>query len=136
MTSPDLTLYRCYHFCAARRLTQLDETHCCSRLHGHNFRLVITLAGALDPHKGWLMDFAQLDAIIHPIIAQCDHRYLNDIPQLENPTTENIALWLWRAIQKELPLLQKLTLEEAAEQGVTLTAQSTSKHNGAPHANS
>ena len=52
----------------------------------------ITVAGCVDS-RGFIMDFSELDSIVMPLIARCDHRILNDVPGLENPTAELIALW-------------------------------------------
>ena len=83
---------RTYRFEAAHRLPLLPENHKCHNLHGHNYRIEITVAGCVDS-RGFIMDFSELDSIVLPLIARCDHRILNDVPGLENPTAELIALW-------------------------------------------
>jgi len=83
---------RTFRFEAAHQLPLLPEDHKCRRLHGHNYRVDIEAMGELDP-RGFVMDFAELDAVVEPLVAQVDHRLLNDIPGLGNPTAEIIAQW-------------------------------------------
>lgn len=90
-------LGRTYRFEAAHQLPLLPEGHRCRRLHGHNYRVDIETAGELDA-RGFVMDFAELDALVEPLIAQVDHRLLNDIAGLENPTAEIIAQWFLERI--------------------------------------
>lgn len=87
-----MTIARQYRFESAHRLPKLPPTHKCSNLHGHNYRIVVYAEGELD-ERGFVMDFAELDAIVDPLVRQVDHRTLNDVPGLENPTAELIAAW-------------------------------------------
>jgi 6-pyruvoyltetrahydropterin/6-carboxytetrahydropterin synthase len=105
-------LVREYDFEAAHRLPNVPDSHKCSRLHGHSYRVTITIAGPIDPELGWLMDFADMDEVVDPVIAQLDHRYLNEVPGLENPTSELLAVWLWRKLEVQLPLLVELAVSE------------------------
>jgi 6-pyruvoyltetrahydropterin/6-carboxytetrahydropterin synthase len=83
---------RTYRFESAHRLPLLPDTHKCRRMHGHGYRVDIVVAGRLDG-RGFVADFAELDAAVLPVIAEVDHRVLNDIEGLENPTAELIAAW-------------------------------------------
>lgn len=87
-----MTISRTYRFESAHRLPKLPETHKCHHMHGHNYRVDIVVAGELD-ERGFVMDFAELDAIVHPILKEIDHKILNDVAGLENPTAEIIAQW-------------------------------------------
>ena len=107
---------------AAHRLPNLPPTHKCSRLHGHSFRIEVHVAGPLDPLLGWVMDFAELKAAFAPLLAQLDHNYLNEVPGLENPTSENLARWVWQQLRPTLPLLVAVTVHE--------TCTSTSTYRG------
>ena len=93
-------LTRKYEFHAARKLTLVDIDHPCYQLHGHTFSVVVELSGDIDPSKGWVVDFYDIDRIykdeIHTLL---DHKYLNDIKELSNPTTEHIAMWIWRKLE-------------------------------------
>jgi 6-pyruvoyltetrahydropterin/6-carboxytetrahydropterin synthase len=109
----EIELIREFTFDAAHLLPNVPKGHKCKRLHGHTFYFKLHLKGTVDPHTGWLMDFGEIKNIVKPIIDNyLDHYYLNDIAGLENPTSENIAIWLWRKLKPQLPLLYKVTLRE------------------------
>ncbi len=81
-------------FEAAHRLPNVAPSHRCYNLHGHTFKCRIECEGPLDPKLGWVVDFGVVDARVAPLIKQLDHRYLNEVPGLENPTSEVIAQWI------------------------------------------
>ncbi|MEV0129711.1 6-carboxytetrahydropterin synthase QueD [Dactylosporangium sp. NPDC050688] len=99
-----MEIYREFTFEAAHRLPRVPEGHKCGRLHGHSYRLEVHVQGDVDPDTGWLMDFADIKAAVAPVVAELDHRYLNELPGLENPTSENLARWTWHRLAAELPL--------------------------------
>src|SRR5262249_19315868 len=76
----------------------LPEGHKCRNLHGHNYRIDVVVHGALDA-RGFVKDFAEIDADIMPLIKMLDHRLLNEVEGLENPTAEIIASWLFQRIK-------------------------------------
>src|SRR5690625_5745098 len=82
-------IYKDFRFEAAHRLPHVPAGHKCARLHGHSFRVRLWLRGPIDPHQGWLMDFAEVKRHFQPLYDQLDHHYLNDIPGLENPTSRS-----------------------------------------------
>lgn len=102
---------------AAHRLPNLPEQHKCRRLHGHSFGIEIHVAGPLTPKEGWIMDFADLTRAFQPLYDQLDHHYLNDIPGLENPTSEILAQWIWKRLKPVLPLLSKVVVRETCTAG-------------------
>ncbi len=109
----ELELSKTFGFEAAHYLPNVPNGHKCKRMHGHSFRFSVVLKGELDPVTGWIMDFAELKEIVKPIIEEhLDHYVLNDVPGLENPTSERIAIWLWNKIKPELPLLDKIIVYE------------------------
>lgn len=108
-------LIREYRFEAAHYLPRVAPHHKCARLHGHSFRVEVVLYGAVDPESGWLVDFAVVDEVVEPIIAQIDHRCLNEIEGLDNPTSENLARWLWVAIQPRRPDLFAIVVWETGD---------------------
>lgn len=114
-----MDLFRVFHLQCARRLPALPDTHPCSRVHGHSFRVELTVSGPLDPALGWVLDFAELDAAWHPIHAALDHRYLNDIAGLDNPTSERLAVWLWQQLKPALPGLSQIRVMETHDAGCT-----------------
>ena len=89
-----MELRKTFQFEAAHLLPRLPKSHKCRRLHGHSFKVDIVIAGPCDPKLGWVMDYADISAAFRPLWARLDHRYLNEIPGLENPTSEAIAAWL------------------------------------------
>jgi 6-pyruvoyltetrahydropterin/6-carboxytetrahydropterin synthase len=116
-----MEIFNIYHIEAARRLPRLPESHPCSRVHGHSFRVEIYVSGPVHPDSGWVIDFAELDAAFAPIREQIDHRYLNDIPGLENPTSERLAAWIWQELKPELPGLSKIIVQETRQSGCVYT---------------
>ena len=107
-----MELRKTFQFEAAHLLPRLPETHKCRRLHGHSFQVEIVVVGPLDPKLGWVMDYAEITELFKPIWEQLDHHYLNEIPGLENPTSENIALWIWNCLSPKLPLLTEVIVAE------------------------
>ena len=99
-------LEKTFQFEAAHRLPHVPEGHKCWRLHGHSYRVHLAIAGEVDERTGWLMDFDELQAIFAPVFDQIDHRYLNEVKGLENPTAENIARWIWQRLCDKLPLVE------------------------------
>ena len=112
-----MEIYRVFHLQCARRLPALPASHPCSRVHGHSFRVELRVAGKIDPIYGWVMDFADLDAAWAGVHAALDHRYLNEISGLENPTSENLALWLWQRLAGTLTGLAEIRVGEAHDIG-------------------
>jgi 6-pyruvoyltetrahydropterin/6-carboxytetrahydropterin synthase len=101
-----------FQLASARQLPRVGTDHPCGRLHGHTFDITLVLRGPIDPHFGWVADFADISAAWTPIAAQLDHRVLNDVPGLENPTSEVLAVWIWRALVPTVPLLHAIHIGE------------------------
>ena len=108
----EIELRKTFQFEAAHHLPHLPEAHKCRRLHGHSFKVEIAVAGECDPRLGWLMDYAEIAEAFKPLWEQLDHRYLNEVVGLENPTSENIAFWIWGRLKPELPLLAEVAVAE------------------------
>jgi len=107
-----IELRKSFQFEAAHLLPLLPKTHKCRRLHGHSFKVEIVVAGECDPKLGWLMDYADITAAFKPAWEKLDHRYLNEIPGLKNPTSEEIAVWIWNKLKRKLPLLVEVVVAE------------------------
>jgi 6-pyruvoyltetrahydropterin/6-carboxytetrahydropterin synthase len=107
-----IELRKTFQFEAAHRLPRLPESHKSHRLHGHSFQAEMVVAGECDPALEWLVDYADLSEAFRPLWEQLDHHYLNEIPGLENPTSENIALWIWERLKPRLPLLTEVVVAE------------------------
>jgi 6-pyruvoyltetrahydropterin/6-carboxytetrahydropterin synthase len=88
----------------------------CSRLHGHSYRLDVTLEGPLTgagPAAGMIVDFEVLSQVVKSgVVAELDHRSLNEV--MPNPTAENVIVWIWRRLAPEFPQLAELVLWETA----------------------
>lgn len=112
-----MEIFKEFRFEAAHYLPRVPEGHKCRRLHGHSFRVKIYVSGAIDQEVGWMMDFADIKAAFKPVYDRLDHYYLNDIPGLENPTSEMIARWIWRELKPALPQLNKIELHETCTAG-------------------
>ncbi len=110
--SRQVRLVRDFTFEAAHRLPEAPAGHKCARLHGHSFRVELICEGDVDPRQGWLLDFAEIKRAFDPLHEKLDHRYLNEVDGLENPTAENLARWIWMGVKPRLPLLSQVTVAE------------------------
>jgi len=99
-------------FEAARKLTKVPKDHPCSNLYGLAFKLEIHVEGHVNPETGFVMDFNDIEKSFQPIKRKIDHNYLNDIKELENPTSEILIKWIWNNLKPELNELKKLVLWE------------------------
>ncbi len=117
------TISRGYRFESAHRLLRVPDGHKCGRLHGHSYRCTVTVGGDVDPTMGWICDFAEIDAAFRPVHALLDHRYLNEIDGLENPTSETIARFIFERL--ELPGLVSVTIQETCVSSCTYTGPAT-----------
>ena len=107
-----MELRKSFQFEAAHLLPHLPKEHKCRRLHGHSFTVEIVVAGECDPKLGWLMDYADISKAFKPIWEKLDHFYLNEIPGLENPTSEVLAVWIWQKLKPKLSLLTEVVVAE------------------------
>lgn len=99
-----MEIFKEFRFEAAHRLPMVPKGHKCERLHGHSYRVEVHVRGTVDPDAGWVMDFGDISEAFAPLHAQLDHYYLNDVEGLENPTSENLARWIWQRLVTSLPV--------------------------------
>ena len=118
-----MQIYKDFSIEAAHRLPNVPDGHKCARLHGHSFQVRISVEGPLGEESGWVMDFGDIKAAFAPIYAQLDHHYLNDIEGLENPTSENLAMWIWQQLKPELPQLASVRIKETCTSGCIYRGQ-------------
>jgi 6-pyruvoyltetrahydropterin/6-carboxytetrahydropterin synthase len=111
----EVRLVKEYRFEAAHRLPNVPAGHKCERLHGHSFKIELCAAGPVDSRVGWFIDYGELDRLWQPTYELLDHHYLNEVEGLENPTSENLARWLWRRIKPALPSLVRVTVHETCD---------------------
>ena len=100
-----MKIFKEFSFEAAHRLPNVPDGHKCARLHGHSFKVKITVSGPVGEDTGWVMTSPLLRRPLNRSDRQLDHRYLNEIEGLENPTSENIVRWIWRRLRPGLPEL-------------------------------
>ena len=112
-----MKIYKEFSIEAAHRLPNVPEGHKCARLHGHSFQVAIHVDGPVGEQTGWIMDFGDIKAAFAPIYEQLDHHYLNDVMGLENPTSENLAIWIWDQLKPRLPLLSAIEIKETCTSG-------------------
>ena len=93
-------IFKEFGFESAHRLPNVPEDHKCARLHGHSFRVRVHVEGDVGPESGWVMDYAEIATACAPVRDRLDHRYLNEIPGLDNPTSEVLARWIWDRLEK------------------------------------
>ena len=105
-------LSKSFHFEAAHLLPTFPPEHKCRRLHGHSFRFDVIVAGEVDPATGILIDYGQISQVVTPLVARLDHYYLNEIEGLANPTSENLAKWIFDRLKPELPQLSSIIVHE------------------------
>jgi len=110
-------LTKSFTFEAAHRLPTFPEGHKCRRLHGHSFKVDVVVAGNVDQQRGYLVDYGDIKAAFEPIRQQLDHQYLNEIPGLENPTSEMLARWIWQRLAPVLPQLSAVIVRETCDSG-------------------
>ena len=101
-----------FTFEAAQTLPAAPEGHKCQRMHGHSFKIEVSVEGDVDPKRGWIYDHAEISEAIKPLIKLLDHAYLNEIEGLENPTIENIAVWFWKKLAPQCAGLCQIVVHE------------------------
>lgn len=112
-----MELFKTFQIEAAHYLPNVPAEHKCRRMHGHSFRIEVHVGGPVGAETGWVMDFADLKRAFQPLFDRLDHRCLNDIEGLENPTSENLARWIWVRLIRELPSLRKVVVQETCTSG-------------------
>ena len=112
-----MEIFRVFQIEAAHHLPNVPKGHKCARLHGHSFLIEVHIAGEVGEKTGWVMDFADLKQAFQPLYDRLDHHYLNEIEGLENPTSENLARWIWGQLQPKLHNLSKIIVQETCNAG-------------------
>lgn len=112
-----MDVYKVFTIEAAHSLPNVPADHKCARLHGHSFRVEVHVGGPIDPTAGWVLDFADIKQAFQPLYDQLDHRYLNEVEGLKNPTSENVARWIWRRLRPSLPGLRRVVIHETCTSG-------------------
>ena len=105
-------LTKMFTFEAAQTIPHAPPGHKCMHMHGHSFKIEISVQGEVDPHIGWVYDHAKITQAMTPLLELVDHSYLNEIEGLENPTIEYICAWFWKKLAPQLPGLFEIVLHE------------------------
>lgn len=103
----------------------------CEKLHGHTYRLIITVRGTPDS-DGMVVDFSVLkSAVEQNVLKKLDHSLINDL--ITQPTVENIGIWIWKALHQELEktsaILDELELWETPTSYVRMTVEDIQEKN-------
>jgi 6-pyruvoyltetrahydropterin/6-carboxytetrahydropterin synthase len=112
-----MEVFKTFTIEAAHSLPNVPQDHKCARLHGHSFRVDVHVAGSIDEHAGWVIDFADIKQAFQPLYEQLDHHHLNEIEGLKNPTSENLARWIWARLAITLPGLRQILVHETCTSG-------------------
>ena len=107
-----MRLEKTFRFEAAHFLPNVPDGHKCKRMHGHSFRVTVVVEGEVDNETGWIMDYGVIKEAFAPLNEQLDHHLLNEIEGLENPTSEQLAMWIWHHLKLDLPALSEVIVEE------------------------
>ena len=121
--NPTVELSHKFSFDSAHSLPNVPEDHKCRRLHGHTFHVEVQVSGPVGETSGWVMDYGQMKEVVRPVIAQLDHRHLNEIEGLENPTSEHISIWIWNRIAGGLAGLTSVCVQETCNTGCIYRGQ-------------
>ena len=106
-----------FTFEAAQTLPNVPAGHKCRRMHGHSFKVEISIEGEVDPQLGWIYDHSRISDAMEPLLERLDHSYLNEIEGLENPTSEVMACWIWNRLTPALPELAEVVVRETCTSG-------------------
>ncbi len=98
-------------------MPNVPEDHKCRRLHGHSFHIEVHVSGKVSEDSGWVMDFGDISRAFQPLYDALDHRFLNEIEGLDNPTSENLARWVWHRLKPLLSGLEKIVVRETCTSG-------------------
>jgi 6-pyruvoyltetrahydropterin/6-carboxytetrahydropterin synthase len=109
-------IWRRYVFESAHQLPHVPAGHQCGRMHGHGFEVILHAEQQVNALEMG-MDYDDLDRLWAPLYEELDHVCLNDIPGLENPTSELISSWIWAKLKPQLPDLSWVTVYETASCG-------------------
>ena len=107
-----MIVYKEYYINSARFLPNLENSHICSNLHGHTYNIKVSVKGPVNTKTGFVIDAFDIDKSFDKVHKEIDHRLLNEIKGLENPTSENICIFVWNKLIKDLPYLYEIEIKE------------------------
>lgn len=110
---PAVTICKTFDFDAAHQLPNVPDGHKCKRLHGHTYSVDVMLHGVPD-ERGFVVDYAEISEAWKTVHEKLDHRFLNEIPGLENPSTEVLAPFIFNMLIEALPLMVRVRVHESS----------------------
>ena len=119
-----MEIFKTFTLESAHRLPNVPAGHKCARVHGHSFRVELHVSGPVDPHLGWVMDFAEISSRRSSrCFSGSTIATSTTCPGLENPTSENLARYIWRELKPALPLLARVVVHETCTSGASCTGE-------------
>ncbi|HEY7803986.1 MAG TPA: 6-carboxytetrahydropterin synthase [Orrella sp.] len=118
-----LLVWRRYRFQAAHQLPNVAPGHKCGRMHGHGFEVVLYAVSGDGLVDDDAVNYSTLDAAWAQVAGQLSFQCLNDIPGLENPTSELLSSWIWQRLKSVVPTLSAVTVYETASCGATFDGE-------------
>ena len=112
-----MIIFKQFTFDSAHFLPMVPEGHKCREIHGHTYKLTIFIEGSVDPILGWVSDFSDIKIAVGNTLSVVDHKLLNNISGLENPTVEHVIKWLWDRFKRDMPGLSRIELYETPSSG-------------------
>ena len=114
-----MIVYRTFRVHASRFLPNLPDNHICKSMHGHTFNITVSVSGNIKTEEGFIMDFFEIDKIFNKHIhSKIDHKILNDVSDLNNPTSEYLAIWIWNNLLEHIPSLYRIKVSEDHGTGI------------------
>ena len=107
-----MIVYKEYYINSARFLPNLEAGHICSNLHGHTYNIKVSVKGPVNPKSGFVIDAFDIDKCFEKVHREIDHKLLNEIKGLENPTSENICMFVWNRLIQDIPNLHEIEIKE------------------------
>ena len=107
---------------SARFLPHLPTEHPCHHMHGHSFKIIVLLRASLHPQLGWVRDYNEISALLKPVLQMIDHKVLNEVPGLANPTSEILCRWLYEKFVALIPEVTQITVLETPSTEVSYPA--------------
>ena len=114
-----MIVYRSFRIHASRFLPNLKDDHICKRMHGHTFNITIYINGKVDKKTGFVIDFYDVDQLFNKYIHnKIDHKVLNEVKGLENPTSEHLTKWIWDNLLPHISNLYQIKVSEDFGTGI------------------
>lgn len=110
MSAQSVELSLAFGFDAAHRFDAFPADHPNRRLHGHSFQVEVAVRGIPDPETGFVVEFTRLEAACGALREALDHRLLNDIDGLAQPSLERLSIWIWERLAQEVRGLARITV--------------------------